>query len=257
MSFLHRCCSFLQFFFDRPPSSGYPILSHVAAPPMTDVRSSDKVEFKGLRRASFARALHVPAIGRRKHVEIVENAKRTASPGGNSVEKESHRTPSPNPVTVSIASRGAEHNGGDEGAEIPDIPLRRANVKRVSADYSGSSLSNLERMLANGATPDGPNGHYFGPGNPNALMPSGDKRYSASFAPQCRRLLIGSRRTDDGAVCQMSQRSRPYQQSDRRPIRISNLCARHTRPLSLPSAPLHRLLHTGGVSTTDRLSSRP
>lgn len=146
---------------------------------MTDFRSSDKAEFKGLRRASFARALHVPAIGRRKHVEIVENAKRNASPSGNSLEKDSHRAPSPNPVTVSIASRGAEHNDGDDGAEIPDIPLRRAHVKRVSADYSGSSLGTLERMLTTGATPDVSNGHHFGPINPNAIMSGGDKRYIA------------------------------------------------------------------------------
>jgi hypothetical protein len=145
---------------------------------MADLRSSDKAEFKGLRRASFARALHVPAIGRRKHVEILENAKRSASPGGHSIEQESQRITSPSPVTVSIASP-AEHNDGDDGAEIPDIPLRRAYMKRVSADYSGSSLGTLERMLNSSATPDIPNGHDFGPINPTALMPGGEKRYSA------------------------------------------------------------------------------
>lgn len=148
---------------------------------MTDLKSSEKAEFKGLRRASFARALHVPAIGRRKHVEIVENSSRNASPGGNSIDKEPKRTPSPNPVTVSIAARGAEANDGDEGAEIPDIPLRRSHVKRVSADYSSSSLGTLERMLSTGAPPDGSNGHHFGPINPNAIMSSGDKRYGAEF----------------------------------------------------------------------------
>lgn len=146
---------------------------------MMDFKSSEKTEFKGLRRASFARALHVPAIGRRKHVEIVENSNRNASPSGNSIEKQSQRSPSPNPVTVSIAARGAEHNDGDEGAEIPDIPLRRSHVKRVSADYSGSSLGTLERMLTTGATPDASNSHHFGPINPNAIMSGGDKRYGA------------------------------------------------------------------------------
>lgn len=177
--FLHRPYPFLQFYHARPLSSEYYFLSHVAAPQMTDFRSSDKTEFKGLRRASFARALHVPAIGRRKHVEIVENSNRNASPSGKNVEKEPQRTPSPNPVTVSIAARGTEPNDGDEGAEIPDIPLRRSHVKRVSADYSNSSLGTLERMLTTGATPDVANGHHFGPINPNALMSSGDKRYSA------------------------------------------------------------------------------
>jgi hypothetical protein len=224
---------------------------------MTDLRSSDKAEFKGLRRASFARALHVPAIGRRKHVEIVENANRKAPSSGNSTEKGPQRTPSPNPVTVSIASRGAEHHGGDEGAEIPDIPLRRAHVKRVSTDYSGASLGTLERMLTTGATPDGANGHHFGPTNPNAPVSSGEKRYSAWFPPWRDRPLIGSRRTDDGAVCPMSQRHRHYQRSGRRLIRISNLCVRRTRPPSPPSAPSCRLPPTGGVPKTDRLSSRP
>lgn len=146
---------------------------------MTDFRSSEKTEFKGLRRASFARALHVPAIGRRKHVEIVENANRNASPSGSNAEKEPQRIPSPNPVTVSIAARGAEPSEGDEGADIPDIPLRRSHVKRVSADYSSSSLGTLERMLTTGAAPDGSNGHHFGSIHPNALMSSGEKRYSA------------------------------------------------------------------------------
>ncbi|KKY30664.1 putative hisactophilin c49s mutant phototropin phy3 fusion protein [Diaporthe ampelina] len=149
---------------------------------MTDSRGNEKAEFKGLRRASFARALHVPAIGRRKHVEIVEHANRNAFPSRNNVEKEPQRGPSPNPVTVSIAARGAEHNDGDEGAEIPDIPLRRSHVKRVSADYSGSSLGTLERMLTTGGTPDASNGHLFGPINPNAIMSSGGEKRGADEA---------------------------------------------------------------------------
>lgn len=256
--FLHRCYPFPQSCFACPYSSGYPFLSHVAAPPMTDLRGNEKAEFKGLRRASFARALHVPAIGRRKHVEIVENANRNASPSRNKVEKEPQRTPSPNPVTVSIAARGAEHNDGDEGAEIPDIPLRRSHVKRVSADYSGSSLGTLERMLTTGGTPDGSNVHHFGPINPNAIMSGGEKRQVSDFPCPCGvRLLIDSRRTDDEAVYPMSQRLRPHQRSDQRLIRISNLCVRLTLPPSPPSAQLCRLPRTRGAPMIDRLSNHP
>lgn len=148
---------------------------------MAESRENEKTELKGLRRASFARALHVPAIGRRKHVEIVENANRNASPSGKIMEKVSQRTPSPNPVTVSIAPRGTEHNDSEEGAEIPDIPLRRSHVKRVSADYSGSPLTTLERMLNTGGTPDVSNNHAFGPMNPNSMMSSGERRYGAQL----------------------------------------------------------------------------
>ena len=257
--FLNRCYPFPQFCFARPYSSGYPFLSHVAAPPMTDSRGNEKAEFKGLRRASFARALHVPAIGRRKHVEIVEHANRNAFPSRNNVEKEPQRGPSPNPVTVSIAARGAEHNDGDEGAEIPDIPLRRSHVKRVSADYSGSSLGTLERMLTTGGTPDASNGHLFGPINPNAIMSSGgEKRYSSYLSCPCRvRLFIESRRTDDEAVYPMSQRRRPHQPFAQRLIRISNLCGRRTLPPSPLSAQLCRLPRTRGAPMIDRLSNHP
>ncbi|KAI3398635.1 hypothetical protein diail_8820 [Diaporthe ilicicola] len=151
---------------------------------MTDSRDNEKAEVKGLRRASFARALHVPAIGRRKHVEIVESANRSAPPSRNNVEKTPQCTPSPNPVTVSISGRGTEANEIEEGAEIPDIPLRRSHVKRVSADYSGSPLNTLERMLTAGGTPDMSNNHQFGPINPNSIMSSGGGERSLPDVPE-------------------------------------------------------------------------
>ncbi|KAJ0117678.1 hypothetical protein J7T55_001877 [Diaporthe amygdali] len=188
---------------------------------MAESRENEKTELKGLRRASFARALHVPAIGRRKHVEIVENANRNASPSGKIMEKVSQRTPSPNPVTVSIAPRGTEHNDSEEGAEIPDIPLRRSHVKRVSADYSGSPLTTLERMLNTGGTPDVSNNHAFGPMNPNSMMSSGERSLSdvpeassaSTIRPEADSYLESVRETHSAPESTIGSAISPYPRS--------------------------------------------
>lgn len=148
---------------------------------------------KGVRRASFARALHVPAIGRRKPFQIAEDTHRTSSPSQEHADNSPQRlsTPqhlsspqrlsSPQQDSFSIESpRVGNHD--DEGAAIPDIPLRRLpNTNRSDIDYSGSRLAMLEQILAEGGSQELLNDHQSGPINPNSVASRGSSRYGAQL----------------------------------------------------------------------------
>ncbi|ROW08862.1 hypothetical protein VMCG_02820 [Cytospora schulzeri] len=148
---------------------------------MADTKDPSKAVIKGARRASFARALHVSAIGRRKQVQIVEHTQRNSSSSREHVENTPQRLSSPQPATIPNDTLQLG-NYDDEGAEIPDIPLRRfPNTKRPNIDYSGSRLATLERMLAEGGPQELSNDRHFDPIDPKPQVSRGSTRYSAQL----------------------------------------------------------------------------
>ncbi|KUI58852.1 Phototropin-2 [Cytospora mali] len=141
---------------------------------MADTKEPPKAVVKGARRASFARALHVPAIGRRKQV----HAHRSA-PSQDIAENTPQHLSSPQLATVFVNTHQASTHD-EEGADIPDIPLRRiANMERPSVNYNGPRLHTLEQMLAEDGPQELLNYSHFGPIHPNSMVSRGNKRYSA------------------------------------------------------------------------------
>lgn len=148
---------------------------------MADTKEPSKPVSKGYRRASFARALHVPVIGRRKQAHITEHTDRISSPSQENGGNVPQRPFSPQPATISINARQVDYHD-DEGAEIPDIPLRKSsNTRRPGIGYSGSRLAALEQMLAEGGPQGLLNDHHFGPTSPSYVVSRGNHRYSTKL----------------------------------------------------------------------------
>lgn len=165
---------------------------------MADTKSgaTQKADIKSGRRASLARALHVPA-GIARHLRHMESASETgqalgspsASPQkrGESKPEPSH-SPKPLPASVSVTTRELDRLDDDSGgAEIPNIPLRRSN-RALGADSALSSLAVLEKLRDVGGQEDPPSN---GAVNFNTFRY--EKRYDGQF--------------DDKALYPVSERS--------------------------------------------------
>lgn len=164
---------FLRYIL-RPGSSGKPPYVHLAVTRMAETDDLSKAVIKGARRASFARAFHVTTIGRRKQY-------RTLSPTQQNAEHTSEHLFSTQPATISTDARQAG-NRVNEGADIPDIPLRRSsNTKTLSVDDSGFRLATLEQILAKGESQKFPDDHHLGPINPNPASSRSNKRSGAQL----------------------------------------------------------------------------
>lgn len=164
---------FLRYIL-HPGSSGKPPYVHLAVTRMAETDDLSKAVIKGARRASFARAFHVTTIGRRKQY-------RTLSPTQQNAEHTSEHLFSTQPATISTDARQAG-NRVNEGADIPDIPLRRSsNTKTLSVDDSGFRLATLEQILAKGESQKFPDDHHLDFINPNPALSRSNKRSGAQL----------------------------------------------------------------------------
>lgn len=141
--------------------------------------AADKADNKSGRRASLARALHVPNIARRvRQFEQAVQSDQTHMPTTPTRLKEAElkfpaKSSNPKLSTPSVAAREASLEEDDiGGAEIPDIPLRRSS-NTINADFTESSLGTWERILQNGQPPAP---HTF-----NSFQPRAEKRYDAEY----------------------------------------------------------------------------
>ncbi|ROV87525.1 hypothetical protein VSDG_09909 [Cytospora chrysosperma] len=217
---------------------------------MADTKDLSKAVIKGARRASFARALHVPAIGRRRQVQIADNnTHRVSSP----IQEHSENTPqglsSPQPATISIDAHQVGHHD-DEGAEIPDIPLRRfPNMNRPSTGYNGSRLATLEQMLAEGGPQELLDDH-FGPVSPSSIMSGGRTRYNAQLTAFWEPPRLPQPK-------QPGERSLPKVPEASPPPSLRSGTEPSPEPLEASLLPPWRESHSAPVSTAGSIASNP
>lgn len=150
---------------------------------MADTKDAliEKTDNKSGRRASFARALHVPNIARRvKQFEQAVQSDQTQTPISTPTRPKelelNHLAKSLTPK-LSVPSVATHETPNEEddvgGAEIPNIPLRRSS-NTINTDFTESSLGAWERILQNGQHPN--------PLNSNSFQPKAEKRYDAECA---------------------------------------------------------------------------
>lgn len=153
---------------------------------MTDTKdvAAEKADNKSGRRASFARALHVPNISRR--VRQFEQAVQSDQTHRSKPIQPKEAAPNlpevsldPKLSTFSVDTRETAPKDDDDvgGAEIPNIPLRRSS-NTINTDFTDSSLSTWERFLAAGGIP---NDQHLGPRNFDSLQLRAEKRYDAQY----------------------------------------------------------------------------
>lgn len=107
---------------------------------------------------------------------MADNIRRASTPSQEHADNASLRLSSPQSASFTIDSRHVGSSHGDEGAEIPDIPLRRhLNLNRPEIDYSGSRQVTLERILAEGGNQEllGGGHHSPGPISPGYVLSRG------------------------------------------------------------------------------------
>lgn len=156
----------------------------------TNDATAEKVDYKSGRRASLARALHVPNIARRvrQFEQAAQSDQTHTSTPTRPKETEfslSEKSPHPNPSTPSATTRETSLKDDDVGgAEIPDIPLRRSS-NTINTDFTESSLGTWERILAEG----GMKGQHPGPHNFNSFQLRAEQRSDTQYAATDDRTL--------------------------------------------------------------------